>query len=404
MNPPADPLPSSPGAATFIPFLVASIALAAAYGASFLLSEHLRHCGFDSSMTGAVISTGILTMIVSALLAGWVAQRIGLMPTIVAAAVVMSVSMLAFSLAAIDARLAFAGGLLLGTGWSAFYILAPLQIIHHLRPDARIKYLTLLSGGQMVGLGLASPIGHAVAGRFGSYSVVYAGLACLCLIAAVAFYAARKWTVHTPNLPMAATALTPARIAEILRNVTRLPIIMIALAACVFSALSNFQAAYAESRHLSPDLFFVTFTVTTVACRFTLAQTISRLPVRKLACALFGATLLALVLFVANPGSGILYVIGAIVFAIGYGLSYSTLNGMAVNLASERGLSASASSQVFTIAYFTGLFGFPYVAGVLVAQGGVNLMIDVLIAVVVINLLMLTHGSLRPEKAPVAAR
>lgn len=239
MNPPADPLPSSPGAATFIPFLVASIALAAAYGASFLLSEHLRHCGFDSSMTGAVISTGILTMIVSALLAGWVAQRIGLMPTIVAAAVVMSVSMLAFSLAAIDARLAFAGGLLLGTGWSAFYILAPLQIIHHLRPDARIKYLTLLSGGQMVGLGLASPIGHAVAGRFGSYSVVYDGLACLCLIAAVAFYAARKWTVHTPNLPMAATALTPARIAEILRNVTRLPIIMIALAACVFSALSN---------------------------------------------------------------------------------------------------------------------------------------------------------------------
>ena len=355
-------------------------------------------------MTGAVISPGILTMIVSALLAGWVAQRIGLMPTIVAAAVVMSVSMLAFSLAAIDARLAFAGGLLLGTGWSAFYILAPLQIIHHLRPDARIKYLTLLSGGQMVGLGLASPIGHAVAGRFGSYSVVYDGLACLCLIAAVAFYAARKWTVHTPNLPMAATALTPARIAEILRNVTRLPIIMIALAACVFSALSNFQAAYAESRHLSPDLFFVTFTVTTVACRFTLAQTISRLPVRKLACALFGATLLALVLFVANPGSGILYVIGAIVFAIGYGLSYSTLNGMAVNLASERGLSASASSQVFTIAYFTGLFGFPYVAGVLVAQGGVNLMIDVLIAVVVINLLMLTHGSLRPEKAPVAAR
>jgi hypothetical protein len=64
MNPPADPLPSSPGAATFIPFLVASIALAAAYGASFLLSEHLRHCGFDSSMTGAVISTGILTIIV----------------------------------------------------------------------------------------------------------------------------------------------------------------------------------------------------------------------------------------------------------------------------------------------------------------------------------------------------
>ncbi|WGY73071.1 MFS transporter [Burkholderia cepacia] len=404
MNTPVDLLPSSLGAATFIPFLGASIALAAAYGASFLLSEHLRHCGLDVSMAGAVISTGILTMIVSSLLAGWIAQRVGLMRTIVAAAVVMSVSMLAFSLAAIDPAIAFIGGLLLGMGWSAFYILAPLQIIHHLRPDARIKYLTLLSGGQMVGLGLASPVGHFVASRFGSYSIVYGGLACICLIAAAAFSAVGKRATHTLAPQMAATGLTPASIAEILRNVTRLPIIMIALAACVFSALSNFQSTYAESRHLSPDLFFVTFTLATVACRFTLAQTISRLPVRKLACALFSATLVALVLFVSNPGSAMLYVIGSIIFAIGYGLSYSTLNGMAVNLASERGLSASASSQVFTIAYFIGLFGFPYVAGVLVTRGGVNLMIDATIAVVVINLLMLTHTSLRTVNAQIAAR
>ncbi|WP_167316033.1 hypothetical protein [Burkholderia lata] len=113
---------------------------------------------------------------------------------------------------------------------------------------------------------------------------------------------------------------------------------------------------------------------------------------------------MALVLFVSNPGSEILYVIGSFIFAIGYGLSYSTLNGMAVNLASEKGLSASASSQVFTIAYFTGLFGFPYVASVLVTHGGVNWMIVATIAVVVINLLMLTHTSLRRDTAQIAAR
>ncbi|VWC78763.1 MFS transporter [Burkholderia lata] len=404
MNTSADQLPSSLGAATFVPFLLASIALAAAYGASFLLSEHLRQSGLNPSMAGAVISTGILTMIVSSVVAGWVAQRIGLMSTIVAAAAVMALSMLAFSLAAHDMRIAFIGGLLLGMGWSAFYILAPLQIIHHLRPSARIKYLTLLSGGQMVGLGLASPAGHFIASRFGSYAIVYAGLACLCVIAAVAFSVVRKRAERIPHPQADATGLTVARVAEILRHVTRLPIIMIGLAACTFSALSNFQTIYAESRHLSPDLFFVTFTLTTVFCRFTLAQTISRLPVRKLAFTLFAMTLLALVLFVSNPGSEILYVIGSFVFAIGYGLSYSTLNGMAVNLANEKGLSASASSQVFTIAYFTGLFGFPYIAGVLVTHGGVNGMIVVTIAVVVVNLLMLTHTSLRRENAQIAAR
>ena len=332
----ADPLPSSLAAATFVPFLIASIALAAAYGASFLLSEHLRQSGLDSSMAGAVISTGILTMIVSSLVAGWIAQRIGLMSTIVAAAAVMALSMFAFSLAARDLRIAFIGGLLLGMGWSTFYILAPLQIIHHVSPSARIKYLTLLSGGQMVGLGLASPIGHFIASRSGSYAIVYADLACLCLIAAIAFSIVRRRTKRTSRPQADATGLTAARVAEILRHVTRLPIIMIGLAACVFSALSNFQAIYAESRHLSPDLFFVTFTLTTVFCRFTLAQAISRLPVRKLAFTLFAMTLVALVLFVSNPGSEILYVIDSFVFAIGYGLSYSTLNGMAVNLASER--------------------------------------------------------------------
>ena len=85
MDTPADQLASSLDAAAFIPFLLASIALAAAYGASFLLADHLRYSGLDPAMAGAVISTGIVTMIVSSLFAGWAAQRIGLMSTIVAA-------------------------------------------------------------------------------------------------------------------------------------------------------------------------------------------------------------------------------------------------------------------------------------------------------------------------------
>ena len=133
-----------------------------------------------------------------------------------------------------------------------------------------------------------------------------------------------------------ATGLTAARVAEILRHVTRLPIIMIGLAACVFFRVIEFSGdlcgvAPPVARSLLRDLH-----VDDRLRRFTLAQAISRLPVRKLAFTLFAMTLVALVLFVSNPGSEILYVIDSFVFAIGYGLSYSTLNGMAVNLASER--------------------------------------------------------------------
>ncbi|MDX8442333.1 hypothetical protein [Mesorhizobium australafricanum] len=56
-----------------------------------------------------------------------------------------------------------------------------------------------------------------------------------------------------------------------------------------------------------------------------------------------------------------LYIAATILFATGYGLTYSTLNAMVVNLAGERDLSAPVASQVFTLGYFVGLFGFPYV-------------------------------------------
>ncbi|MEX3901511.1 MULTISPECIES: MFS transporter [Paraburkholderia] len=398
MSAPAE-LPSALKATAFIPFLVASAALAAAYGASFLLADYLRASGLDVSMAGTVISSGIFTMIISSLFAGWIAQRIGLMSTIIAAAGAMSAAMLAFGLTRVDLRIAFAGGLLLGLGWSAFNILAPLQIIHHLKPSARIRYLTLLSGAQMAGLGFASPTGHFLAHRFGSFYVVYIGLACVCLSAAVALAIVRKLMQGTPHLSMAAVGITPSLAASVLCSTTRMPIAMIGLAACAFAGLSTYQTAYAESRHLPAELFFLTFTLTTVVCRFTLAPAISRLPVRKLAFALFIATLAALALFICNRSSSIVYVISACVFAIGYGLTYSTLNSMAVNLAGDAELSVPVTSQVFTIAYFAGVFGFPYIAGMLVAHGGINLMLTVTLAIASVNVLLLarTHsGSPRP--------
>ena len=45
---------------------------------------------------------------------------------------------------------------------------------------------------------------------------------------------------------------------------------------------------------------------------------------------------------------------------------------MAVNLADGLGISIPAASQVFTLGYFAGAFGFPYVAGSLIAASGID--------------------------------
>lgn len=47
---------------------------------------------------------------------------------------------------------------------------------------------------------------------------------------------------------------------------------------------------------------------------------------------------------------------------------------MAVNLAQALGLPVAVAFQVFTLGYFAGAFGFPYVAGSLIAASGVDAM------------------------------
>lgn len=387
--PHADLLPDTLELRAFVPFLVASIVIAAAYGTSFLLPDYLKAHGMNSAAAGAVISSGMIATIVCCCFAGWVAQRIGVMPTIAGASLAMALAMLGFAGVAIDARAAYVGGMLVGVGWSVFFILAPLQIIHHLRPAARIQYLTIVSGAQMAGLGLATPLSRLLAQYTGSVAAVYVMFAAACVVAAICVEAARRAMAPAPCLPMTRVAITARETLALLSERTVAPIAMIVFAACIFTGLSTYQSVYAESRHLRPDLFFLAFTATSVALRFSLARVMGRMPVQRLALLLFVATAASLTLFIANTGSTLLYVAATVVFATGYGLSYSTLNGMAVNLAGEQGVSVPVTSQIFTLAYFIGLFGFPFIGGQLIRSSGPNAMLLALLAAVAINVVLL---------------
>ncbi|MNH24807.1 hypothetical protein D3C79_847590 [compost metagenome] len=57
---------------------------------------------------------------------------------------------------------------------------------------------------------------------------------------------------------------------------------------------------------------------------------------------------------------------------VGYGLNYSVINGLAANEA-PAGLTAQAL-LLFSLSYFIGVFGFPYVASQLITQLGINAM------------------------------
>jgi MFS family permease len=370
------------------PFLVASIVIAAAYGTSFLLPDYMRALGKSSETAGFLISSAMVVTIVCCCSAGWVAQRIGIMPTMAAASITMALAMLLVAGAVLDERAAYAGSMLMGAGWSVSFILAPLQVIRHLRPAARIQYLTILSGSQMAGLGLAAPLGHFLANVTGSLANVYVLFAIACVIATICVEVARRAMLGLPAVPMPHIEITVTATLALVRNSTAAPIVMIAVAACTFSGLSTYQSAYAASRHLNSDLFFLIFTASSVALRFSLAHVMGRLPVQRLALMLFAATGASLVLFIVNTGSTPLYMVATAIFAIGYGLTYSTLNGMAVNLAGDHEVSVPVTSQIFTLAYFLGLFGFPLVGGQLIRGFGPDVMLLTLLGATALNALL----------------
>lgn len=374
-------------AGVLVPYLLTGAMLAIAYGSSFLLADSLQAAGHDAARAGAIISAGTVATLAGLIFAGRLADRTGIVPLIAIAALLTAAAMACFALIDVGGLLpAFAGSLLLGLGWAVYYILAPIPLIRAIRPAARLEALTLLSGAQMLGIGISAPLGHLMARHVGGLSFVYASYAFLCLLACLCAMLAQGQLSGRPQSPLNTVGLSFAATAGILRARTALPILMMGLAAAIFAGLSIFQGVYARSRGLAPDAFFLTFTATTVVLRFSVASLIGKLPLHRLALCLFTVTLAGIALLAVNSGSLILYVMASVLFAAGYGLTYATLNAMVVNFAEECNLSVPAASQVFTLGYFVGSLSFPYVAGQIVAARGIDAVLAVAMGLALANL------------------
>lgn len=387
-----DKPPSAVSLEVSIPFMLGSISLAASYGSSFFLVEALRSIGQSATTAGAVISTGTIATILSSLVAGRIADLLGLMRTITFAAAMIAAAMISFASASILPLFAYVGGLLLGIGWSVFYILAPLQVLYHVQPEARIKYLTLLSGSQMLGIGLAVPLARTITEVFGSYIAAYALFAVACILGTILLELAGRTLAQAPQIKMATVRLTFRGVLRAFKSNVRYPIIMIGVGSCVFAGLSTFQSLYASSRAQSPDTFFLVFTMTAVFLRFAAAPIIGRFRLERVAAFLFACTIAGLFILFLNVGSTAIYILGTAFFALGYGLSYSTLNSMVVHIAGIDETSFAISSQVFTLSYFIGLFGFPYIAGQIVKVSNFDcLLISMMMLIAANSALLAVH-------------
>lgn len=362
---------------TFFLFYLAVFLQAGAYGLTFLLPDLFAGFGADEKTVGQMLFITTLATLASVWFAGHIADLLGRLPTLGVACLAIAAALAGYGLADGVGPVLIAASLALGAGWGLTYSLAPVVLTGLVTAVERVRYFALNSVSLMAGFGL-SPVLAAGMTRWG-YTVQDAfyltGL--LSAVAGVLFFVLRP-AVHTYEISDGAGA-QPSRLSlggalAICRSPAWLPVVMVTLGASVFAGMNNFQTVMAAERGLDYAGYFLIYTITVVIFRAVLSRfSGGPNPYRTIAWLqyIMGGSVL---LFLLSGASVPLYWLVAVLFGIGYGVSYPILAAMAANDARDD--LVPQTLQLFALTYFIGIFGFPLLAGwVLVEMGTASLLI-----------------------------
>jgi hypothetical protein len=164
------------------------------------------------------------------------------------------------------------------------------------------------------------------------------------------------------------------------------PIIMVGLGGCVFGGLSSFQTSYAASRSLDYSLFFFGFMGAAISSRMLIAGVVVKRDPLRASCLLSGLMMVSILMFGFVVDDGFSYVLAAAMLGIGYGLTYSVINGLAANEAPSG--TTSQSLLLFSLSYFIGVFGFPLLAGKIIVEYGMLTLLLTVLSVALLNWLI----------------
>ncbi len=371
----------------FIAYYLAIFLQAGTYGLTFLLPPLFATFGGTETDVGFVLGITAITTIITILGLGHVTARLGRMQTIATSSVLITVALFIFGTAdELGGSIYFAGGLL-GIGWGLYYVLTPVVLTQLIAPSERVRAFTLLSVFVMAGFGLSPVMGGSLVKLGFGIDISFVLLGLLCLVSGGIFWALKTpvathsiATAHQINAELSIAIALQALHTRALR-----PIIMVWLGASVFAAVANFQTVYAGLRGLDYSWYFLAYTITVVICRVALAEFIGgRAPYGVIAALLAIMTASILLLLVLGDNDA-LYVLAAVLFGIGYGVSYPIVKAMGANDAEPEIMSQTL--QIFGVAYFVGVFGFPFVAGWIITRFGMTPLLYVAAIMAVIECL-----------------
>lgn len=351
-------------------YFIAVFLQSGAYGLTFMLPRLFDSFGASEKVVGVMLFATAVSTLVTVYYSGHLSDIFGRLLTLCLACCAISGSLFLFGMAQAVGPGLILASLLLGAGWGLTYSLGPIVLTRVVKVSERSRFFALLSVFVMAGFGL-SPVLAAFLDAQG-YSVRDAFLvtSVLCLISAALFLMLRNpIKAHAINPgPEASSRITLKALRQVLRSPARVPIIMVLLGASVFAGLNNFQTVFAEARGLDYATFFLTYTVTVIVLRLVLVtSTGGANPYRTIAILQY-IMCASVVLFIFSASNMWGYVAVAVLFGVGYGVSYPILVAMTAHDAdTELG---PQTLQLFALSYFVGIFGFPLIAGWMIVEAG----------------------------------
>ncbi|MDC9835646.1 MFS transporter [Rhizobium binxianense] len=368
----------------FAVLCIGGFLLSIAYGVTFLIPVLVGQRGGNEALAGLIISAATVSTVILVILSGHIADAIGSARAVAVSGLFLAASGLGFATVPAAGLSLMTVGFVLGIGWGTFYALGPILVAAITEPAHRIRFFALLSGSMMSGIGAGPIIGRIATGWAMPIETAFA-FAFLSSLAGGALYLwlhlrlnrAGKILPHVNKISFAAAR-------QVIASPAIYSIAMVGIGGAIFGGLSSFQTSYAKAHGFDYSLFFIGFMSAAILSRlFVAGYVVKKDPFYSL-LVLTSLTLASILLFLVMTSGLMAYLGAAAMLGLGYGLTYSVINGLAANEA-PTGLMPQ-SLLLFSLSYFIGVFGFPMIAGNLIVSSGIQTMLSVLLLLAALNL------------------
>ena len=366
-------------------FCLASYLLSLSYGSTFLLSLLISSRGGNEHDAGSVISAAMLSTFAAVILSGHLSDALGAARSVAIFAGLLLLASLGFALTPGFGNTLVFFGLTLGLGWGVFYTLGPIIVAMLVEPAQRARYFALLSGSMMTGIGSGPLLGRAASALGLPLTSAFYLAALASLLGGVIFWRLGLILQQRPNQlgSAAVSRISWAAASRVMSSKALFAILMVGLGGCVFGGLSSFQTSYAASRALDYSLFFLGFMSAAITSRLLLAGWVVKRDPYLASCLLSGLMVVSILMFAYRVDDALTYLMAAAALGVGYGLTYSVINGLAANEAPPG--HTPQALLLFSLGDFVGVFGFPWLAGRIIVEQGLSTMLQVVLAVALLN-------------------